>query len=162
MLHYLRIAVTALCLTVCVLLTVFWVRSTYTLDHFIQVWHTAYLRIWSCQGKVLINVDEIMTVVPIGDTVARERIRTSMADLAKAQAAVIRQSQRCPISETNWIGFRWSDSGIFVVPYWFLVSMSGSIAAAPWLRVSRRFSLRTLLIATTLVAVVLSLVVISR
>jgi hypothetical protein len=41
--------------------------------------------------------------------------------------------------------------------YWFLIVAALAFAAAPWLRC--RFSLRTLLIATTLVAVVLGLVV---
>ena len=46
------------------------------------------------------------------------------------------------------------------LPSWFLVLLGICIAAVPWLRyVPRRFSLRTLLIATTLVAVVLGLVV---
>ncbi len=42
------------------------------------------------------------------------------------------------------------------VPYWFLVSLSATFATLPWLR--RRFILRTLLIATTLVAVMLGLI----
>jgi hypothetical protein len=41
--------------------------------------------------------------------------------------------------------------------YWLLVAMCVAFAAAPWLR--WRFSLRTLLIVTTLLAVVLGLVV---
>jgi hypothetical protein len=40
-------------------------------------------------------------------------------------------------------------------PYWSLVAASFTLAALPWLR--SQFSLRTLLIATTLVAVVLGL-----
>jgi hypothetical protein len=43
----------------------------------------------------------------------------------------------------------------FPLPYWFPVAMSAGLAATPWLR--WRFSLRTLLIATTLVAAVLGL-----
>src|SRR6476469_5066865 len=47
-----------------------------------------------------------------------------------------------------------------VLPYWFLVSLSVIFAVGPWIRQLRwRFSLRTLLIATTLVAVVLGLIV---
>ena len=42
---------------------------------------------------------------------------------------------------------------------WFPVLLSIMLAVAPWIRLSKRFSLRTLLIATTLVAVVLGLVV---
>ncbi len=45
------------------------------------------------------------------------------------------------------------------MPHWFLVSMTLFAAVVPWLPWSRRFSLRTLLIATTLVAAVLGLVV---
>ena len=40
-----------------------------------------------------------------------------------------------------------------------LLCSIAALAAAPWIRWSRRFSLRTLLIATTLVAVVLGLIV---
>ena len=42
------------------------------------------------------------------------------------------------------------------VTYWFLILILTTLAAVPWIR---RFSLRTLLIATTLVAVVLGLIV---
>jgi hypothetical protein len=49
---------------------------------------------------------------------------------------------------------------IFSVPYWFLVAMLVAIGGAPWLSWwPGRFSLRTLLIATTLVAVGLGLIV---
>ena len=43
------------------------------------------------------------------------------------------------------------------LPHWWLVLIAATLAAAPWL--PWRFSLRTLLIATALVAVVLGLVV---
>jgi len=47
---------------------------------------------------------------------------------------------------------------IFIrVPYWFLVVLCAPIAALAWIR----FSLRTLLIATTLVAIVLGLIIYS-
>ena len=41
------------------------------------------------------------------------------------------------------------------VPQWFLVAMMTAVSFAPWIKWSDRFSLRTLLIATTLVAVLL-------
>ena len=44
----------------------------------------------------------------------------------------------------------------FAVSQWFLVMISIAVATCPW---TTRFSLRTLLIATTLVAVVLGLIV---
>jgi hypothetical protein len=43
------------------------------------------------------------------------------------------------------------------IPYWFLTLLPATITAVPWL--PSRFSLRTLLIATTLVAVGLGLIV---
>ena len=51
-------------------------------------------------------------------------------------------------SRSYWIVF---------FPYWFPTLLSASLAAVPWLR--WKFSLRTLLIATTLVAVVLGFAV---
>ena len=49
---------------------------------------------------------------------------------------------------------------IISVPCWLCVTFIATIAAAPWIRQLRwRFSLRTLLIATTLFAVVLGLIV---
>jgi hypothetical protein len=47
------------------------------------------------------------------------------------------------------------DNGTLVMAYWLPVILSSVIAACPWF--PGRFSLRTLLIATTLVAVVLGL-----
>jgi hypothetical protein len=45
------------------------------------------------------------------------------------------------------------------VPCWMVVLLIGGLCIAPWIRRSTRFSLRTLLIATTLVAMVLGLIV---
>ena len=44
-------------------------------------------------------------------------------------------------------------------PHWLASMVFGTIAFAPWIHRVRQFSLRTLLIATTLIAVVLGLVV---
>jgi hypothetical protein len=48
-------------------------------------------------------------------------------------------------------------SGIAATPYWLLASLSAALSFIPWVR--WRFSIRTLLVAITLVAVVLGLVV---
>jgi hypothetical protein len=60
----------------------------------------------------------------------------------------------------TWLGFKWEsspDAFAIIVPYWFPLSAIGVLIAAMW--VPWRFSLRTLLIATTLVAVGLGLIV---
>jgi hypothetical protein len=61
-------------------------------------------------------------------------------------------------SEPNDIGWNSDPPGQFFVcaPHWLLALTSVAIGAASWIR---RFSLRTLLIATTLVAVMLGLIV---
>jgi hypothetical protein len=43
-------------------------------------------------------------------------------------------------------------------PLWFPILVIAAIATAPWLRRSWRFSLRTLLIATTLIALILGVI----
>jgi hypothetical protein len=47
---------------------------------------------------------------------------------------------------------------ILVAPFWFAILISIMAATLPWIQWSLRFRLRTLLIATTLVAVVLGLI----
>jgi hypothetical protein len=50
-----------------------------------------------------------------------------------------------------------NDSRLFGAPHWFFVSSTVAVAVVTWTRCSTRFTLRTLLIAITLVAVVLGL-----
>jgi hypothetical protein len=44
-----------------------------------------------------------------------------------------------------------------IAPYWFLVPATWLLAAAPWLQWSTRFSLRALLVASTLIALALGI-----
>jgi hypothetical protein len=48
---------------------------------------------------------------------------------------------------------------VFCAPHWFLVGLTGAVGIVAWIKDISHFSLRTLLIATTLVAVVLGLIV---
>jgi hypothetical protein len=62
----------------------------------------------------------------------------------------------------NVLGFYlWRDafSVMIVIPYWFLALATAALTATPWLR--WRFSLRTLLIGMTVVAVVLGLAIVA-
>ncbi len=49
-----------------------------------------------------------------------------------------------------------------MAPYWCLVPLSWLLAAAPWIRWSKRFSLRAFLIATTLIAGAMGVYVTSK
>jgi hypothetical protein len=63
----------------------------------------------------------------------------------------------------NWGFKRWTNmSGSYVIvgcPDWFVILIATTLGVCPWIRWARRFTLRTLLIATALVAVVLGLIV---
>ena len=63
-----------------------------------------------------------------------------------------------PKSRLGFGGYFGKTGSTAYIPYWFLVVLSGTCAILPWLKFSWKFSLRTLLIATTLVAVALGLV----
>jgi hypothetical protein len=60
-------------------------------------------------------------------------------------------------------GIRWwrSENGVILatIPHWCPVIALATLAAAPWFHSPKRFSLRTLLIATTLIAIMLGLIV---
>jgi hypothetical protein len=63
--------------------------------------------------------------------------------------------------EDTFLGFQslmTNGNFLLLVPLWCATIVSIVCSATPWLRWSNRFSLRTLLIATTLVAVVLGLI----
>lgn len=68
----------------------------------------------------------------------------------------IREPNNPRPSDPQFVWRSESSATLAVVPYWFLAIVAASAAALPWTRF--RFSLRTLLIATTLVAVTLGLV----
>jgi hypothetical protein len=75
--------------------------------------------------------------------------------------------QRSPTRDDDYLAYQFGSrfhfgrlpNGLYV-PHWFLVLLATTFATLPWIRYFEwRFSLRTLLIATTLVAVVLGLIV---
>ena len=59
----------------------------------------------------------------------------------------------------GWDGADYPATFMAYFPHWLPALLLASVAAAPWITWSNRFSLRTLLIATTLVAVGLGLIV---
>jgi hypothetical protein len=142
MLKYLRIAVTSLSLTACVLLIALWVRSYWRHDS-IGVSET---EIHSVRNRIVF----------LPDPGKKDFLRTRSTQVSSEFVSSInRPANRWGYGSAN-------DLGIYVTPHWFWVLIAGSIAVAPWISWSRRFSLRTLLIATTLVAVGLGIVVMSK
>src|SRR6476660_3466826 len=132
----------------CVLLIVLWVRSY-------RIWDRCY---WP--GKttgVQLNSDAGHVVLCVGPHVPSSHIVSFFAE------------SRPTFDESKTfykdvvLGFffsRTQSDWRLDVPYWFIVLLSMLLPVTPWLRqFNWRFSTRTLLIATTLVAVVLGLIV---
>ncbi len=153
-LRYLRIAFSATCLIACVLLIVLWVRSYWGNDSIAITQSTA-----NYFGLVTMRTD---TQIDSG----RGRIGgvwNGASGLLTPSAWIISHEPLADDFESDGFGFEFMNSPIgriFSVPHWFLILMSTTLAAAPWLPWwSNRFGLRTLLITTTLVAVLLGLIV---
>jgi hypothetical protein len=75
---------------------------------------------------------------------------------------IITAGRRTLSFDDNVVGFLWRRQPNLTridIPFWFLMLTGMVIAATPWLRETWRFSLRTLLIATTLISLLLGLVV---
>jgi len=153
MLKYLRIAVTALCLTACVLLIALWVRN-YAYSDFFN-WRCAdwkELRAQSAEGELSLR---------LADT--DRNWSESRSWYLKSTSRQVREQRRALIGipVNRPIGPRFLIGADFVmVPHWFVAMLSAitvAIGAAPWLGL--RFSLRTLLIAMALAAVGLGIIV---
>jgi hypothetical protein len=138
MLKVLRIAVTALCLTACVLLAALWVRSYWLSDGFEGGFPGWLIEAESLRGQIR----------------GAAYYSGYHGDLLVDSLAVDGFGAR-PLKFD--IG-TWDDGAAVFVPHWFLTLVCGSFAVAPWLPWPQRFSLRTLLIATTLVAAALAMV----
>jgi hypothetical protein len=142
-LRYFRIAFSVMCGIACVLLIALWVRSYWWMDEITYVHSPA---------KIIVVVSvEGLNGVRIGPWQFTGAPRSMIQSYWKP---------RVVYDDNSFLGFRFKatpTTKTAAVPYWFSVLLFGSLAVAPWFR--WRFSLRTLLIATTLVAVVLGLIV---
>jgi hypothetical protein len=146
MLMSLRIAVTALSLTACVLLVALWVRS-YGEFEFVRAFGIA----WG-------SLDGAMQLLYPPDLFADWN-----EELYVETTYMMPHVEPVPVEWTiDSYGFRFLGSWsiwIVTISYAYPIVLFGTLASVPWVRWSRRFSLRTLLIAMTLVAVVLGIIV---
>jgi hypothetical protein len=147
----LRIAWTVGCGILCVMLIVLWVRSYWWFDPIrLSYPNGPSLQITSWDGH-------ISTRPTFRSNDIIERIPPSYL-----QNPIIVKDEFGRTADARWIYvLRYPTDGFneVYVPHWMLALLMGGLAVAPWIHRSKRFSLRTLLIATTLVAVALGLVV---
>src|SRR5688500_133070 len=140
--RYIRIAVTALSLTACVFLVALWVRSYW--------WHD----IVACgiTSKDAIRIDSTNG----GLSLIHVSLHGFPATFEKWDVASIWSPSQglFPIGfAESYAGFsiKFTDGFSLSVPYWFLVPLFAALGTLTYTSKLRRFSLRTLLIATTLV-----------
>jgi hypothetical protein len=146
-LRNLRIAFSVGCGILCLLLIALWVRSYWWCDiAYAQVLHTPTLGGISVEGRILCGLEQPGRS---GTAIGIESISL------QGQPSVVKE---IPLQPTP-LGFNaapYSLGWVFEVPHYFAVLMTAAIAALPWRR--WRFSLRSLLIGTTVVAVALGLI----
>lgn len=147
MLRRLRFAASVLFAVVCMSLIALWVRSYYYLDDLSEpISRARGIQLTSVEGQVRVSINKLNPAVAI---------RWSDWDLFSVESkSGYAQSE---VESTKW-GFVFAAMDYWAIwaPHWFLVLISASAACLPW--IPRRFSLRTMLLATTLAAVVLGLV----
>jgi hypothetical protein len=170
MLKYLRLAATALCLTACVLLIVLWVRSyerSIDVDLAVSSRAGVGLRIKngtiaaqfgdSRQSRLLkLAVNELFNEIEDEDFPPVRSIRSVQYDFSVMNSPPPPPPQ--PSRKQGISDFRWR-AGYVRAPFWCITLAVAAVACIPWISWSKRFSLRTLLIATTLVAVGLGMVI---
>jgi hypothetical protein len=145
LLRYLRIAFTVTCGIACVLLIVLWVRSLRAEDRLSGRITTSHgFRIYSSRGCVVCyapNLPFQPSNYPWGVALGSQHW-LQQSDPRIASVPKLHYHR-----EEMWA----------TLPHWFLLGLCGTLATCPWL--PWRFSLRTLLIATTVVAGVLGVIV---
>ncbi len=136
----LRITWTVTCLIACVLLVVLWVRS-YSQLYNLSNW-SRQLSLSSCCGHMFVDEPFYSDESPEGGSTKIITLLGHELYFDSYPAAYIVQ-----------------DGVGVAVPDWVFVGSALTIGVIPWIRWSNRFTVRTLLIATTVVAMALGLVV---
>jgi hypothetical protein len=133
----------------CLLLIALWVRSYWYLDEFTELISRNHaVSFMSVKGKFAYYLDELVPAVPL--------------------AIQPRGLERYPVSSgyarsqfEEYPSWEFINEGLVLwtlrVPHWALVAACATFAAIPW--VPRRFSLRTLLIAITLIGSILGTII---
>jgi hypothetical protein len=140
----LRIAWSVGCAIACLLLIVLWVRSYWWTD---AVYIAHLHNVVSMRGELCIDCG---VSHPASQTqLSRHYGPIDSLSIWNGDGKVSR--------DIDAVGVTWPANWTRIFPIWLLTGRIAAVSTAPWLR--WRFSVRTLLIATTLVAVVLGLIV---
>jgi hypothetical protein len=154
-LRKLRIAWSAVWGIAAVLLIVLWVRSYFSNDNvLLRLWRTHLIELDSQEGSFLTQLWIHPTPPP---TVVFQAWSRNM------QPSQFHWDDYPP-GIVSRLGFhrKFLDGGwriVIAAPHWSLALLTGTLASLSWLPFRKRFTLRTLLVATTLVGIALGLIV---
>jgi hypothetical protein len=142
MLKYLRISVTALSLTVCVLLIALWMRS----------YRVNEVKAFTVAGTRF-HVQSLLGRVVLGRASNSVTFRQPVTDSLREGA-----NKRDNILGFSYYRARFGDLVSVRIPIWFLATTFAALSILPWIpRRMWRFRLRTLLITVTLIATMLGI-----
>jgi hypothetical protein len=148
LLKFLRIAVTVTCLVVCALLIAWWVRGYWKFDVLLApIGSTRMLTIITCRGHISFGVPPLKYYINKGYSPSRQRTSGPVGP------------RSLTAGNPSKLGIHWSSKprGEVIFPFWMLVLPIG-ISGVLLLKGEKwQFSLRSMLFAITLVAVVLGL-----
>jgi hypothetical protein len=154
MLKFLRIAFSLTCSLACLALITLWVQSQQSVSGLaVRTSGTRSIDMWSLPGSFSIGIGTVPA-----NSMARRWDRTTLPTEFWLQVG--RQYELAPYSPI-WGEFRYND-GYVRFPHWFAVLLAAALGVAPWLKWRRQFSLRTLLVATTIIAAILGAIVASK
>jgi hypothetical protein len=146
----LRIAWSVVWGIVCVLLIALWVRSYW----WTQVGSSPLTVKWS------MSYGSYPGVIGIGVRPQLSGDDSTPLTMDADDWWLVQQLRGSPAYSSRVFGYFGYGGGVVALPYWFAVFVSATFAGTPWLaRLEWRFSLRTILIVTSLVAVALGLIV---
>jgi hypothetical protein len=141
--RYLRVTFLAACVIVCLLLVALRVQSHFQVDSLELKTSSRVFQLRSWNGQL-------------------QWSHFNVLDVSQGQTFVSRPETGIrPRNPKGILGFGWlntpSETTIFA-PYWFVIllfALLASLAAAPEIKWAKRFSLRALLVTTTLLAILL-------
>jgi hypothetical protein len=148
--RYLRIAVSVVCLSASVLIFALWIRSYSRADRL--DWPVGRL----IPGRTLTTVS-VRGLIMTGMQPEAYNIYANQSGKWRFRTGRI-EITRMDLIDDGWLGFKFirrPDEWGWQAPTWSLVAAFAVGAALPWIIGRARFSLRTLLLVVTLVAVLL-------
>ena len=131
----------ALCTLLCFTLCALWIRSYWRLD--VIVWN-------GNSSSTTVRADAGLV------TISQSNFGGTLSGDDRWELIVDNASWGMQFRQFDWA---WDTNLILIrVPIWVAALAAAILARAPWIRWSRRFRLRALLIATTLIALVLGII----